>query len=86
MARSDSDFYSQLLAAVFSGENDNNCASHSGKNTEAFVSKEEKIYNLIIDDQNRVRCPECNKGVRLASKNIDQFKCTSCKTEIRFKS
>ena len=44
----------------------------------------EKIYNLKIDSQNRAKCPICENGVRLTEKDIKQFKCSSCKTEIIF--
>ncbi|MRS05074.1 zinc ribbon domain-containing protein, partial [bacterium] len=44
------------------------------------------VYNLFVDNQNRIRCPLCKKGLRLnqSDLNLSRFKCSSCKAEVKF--
>lgn len=46
----------------------------------------EKIYDLTINDQNRVQCPLCSGESKLSMMDLHicHFTCSSCRVDIRF--
>lgn len=59
---------------------------YCGKDLPEIVTPANKIHDLAIDEQNRVHCPLCNRGLRLSFKDLqaNKFGCPDCNTEIKF--
>jgi len=59
---------------------------YCGKDIPSSERPIENIYDLVIDEHNRVKCPLCENemSLKMMDLHLCHFTCSSCEAEIRF--